>query len=184
MDSSPEYTLRPEDVWNDYEPELPEDQLSGFFSTYWCDFDEISLPDDSLTAEFIRYTVPNAQHRPSVLYSGVARPTSAANTSTVTDAFAQIVELAKKSQEEPVISYSQGDITSVESIWTDGDKTECIAVIEAGCAGYFDDTLTLIEQRGEFLIRTSVKPGSESNQMKEMFAHGFQTVVRNRLDNL
>lgn len=45
------------------------------------------------------------------------------------------------------------------------------------------DHSSLIEQRGEALIRTSVKPGSESKQMKEVFAHGFQTVVWNRLDD-
>jgi hypothetical protein len=177
----PEYALRPDDVWNDYELKTPDNQLAGFFSTYWTDLDDISLPENALTAEFVRYAVSRADDRPSAVYSGVARPTARRYGSALNESYDQLVTLAHEAKDTPVISYSQGDISAVETIWTASENTECVAVTEAGCAGYFDNTLTLVERRDKALIRTSIKPGYEVTHMNDVFAHGFQAVVRNRI---
>jgi len=177
-----EFTLQPDEVWEDYELKTPDNHLAGFFSTYWTDLDEIDISETQLTAEFARYTVSMAEHRPSAVYSGVVQPTDDGAPTSIDEAFLQFVELAYEAKDTPVVSYSQGDITSVDTIWTAGETNACVAVIEAGLAGYFDSHLTLIERPDGVLIRTSIKPGHEQPyKLREMFAHGFQSVVRNRI---
>lgn len=178
---SPEYALRPREIWDAYDMDRPESEFAGFFSTYWAEGEDIDVTGDEVTAEFVRYAITNAQQRPSAVYSGVARPTAPAHTQVIADAFEQLVDLAYEAEDTPVISYSQADISSVETVWTEGPG-ECIAVTEAGLAGYYDSNLTVFEHRDNALLRTSINPGSASTHMKEMFAHGFQAVVRNRLN--
>jgi len=179
-----DYALQPDEIWEDYELKTPDNHLAGFFSTYWTDLDEVDISETQLTAEFARYTVSMAEHRPPAVYSGVVQPADDGDPTSIDEAFLQFVELAYDARDTPVISYSQGDITSVDTVWTAGEANACVAVIEAGCAGYFQSHLTLIERHDGVLIRTSIKPGHEQRyKLRDMFAHGFQSVVRNRICN-
>jgi hypothetical protein len=177
-----EFALQPDEIWQDYELKTPDNHLAGFFSTYWTDLEEVDISATQFTAEFARYTVSMAEHRPSAVYSGVVQPADDGDQTSIDKAFLRFVELADEARDTPVISYSQGDITSVEPIWTAGETNACVAVIEAGCAGYTESHLTLIERHDGVLIRTSLRPGHEQPyKLREMFAHGFQSVVRNRI---
>jgi hypothetical protein len=177
-----EFALQPDEVWEDYELKTPDNHLAGFFSTYWTDIEEVNIPATQFTAEFARYTVSMAEHRPSAVYSGVVQTAGDGDQTGIDEAFLQFVELAYDARDTPVISYSQGDITSVDTVWTAGEANGCVAVIEAGCAGYFQSHLTLIERHDGVLIRTSIKPGHDQQyKLRDMFAHGFQSVVRNRI---
>lgn len=181
---SPElaFALQPDEIWQDYELKTPDNHLAGFFATYWTDLEEVDISATQFTAEFARYTVSMAEHRPSAVYSGVVQPADDGDQTSIDKAFLRFVELADEARDTPVISYSQGDITSVEPIWTAGETNACVAVIEAGCAGYTESHLTLIERHDGVLIRTSLRPGHEQPyKLREMFAHGFQSVVRNRI---
>lgn len=177
-----EFALQPDEIWQDYELKTPDNHLAGFFSTYWTDLEEVDISATQFTAEFTRYTVSMAEHRPSAVYSGVVQPADDGDQTSIDKAFLRFVELADEARDTPVISYSQGDITSVETIWTAGETNACVAVTEAGCAGYTESHLTLIERHDGVLIRTSLRPGHEQPyKLREMFAHGFQSVVRNRI---
>lgn len=177
-----EHALQPNEIWEDYELKTPDNHLAGFFSTYWTDLEEVDIPATQFTAEFARYTVSHAKHRPSAVYSGVVQPAEDGDETSIDEAFLRFVELAYDTRDTPVISYSQGDITSVDTIWTAGESNACVAVIEAGCAGYTDSNLTLVERHNGALIRTSIQPGHDQQyKLRDMFAHGFQSVVRNRI---
>jgi hypothetical protein len=56
-------------------------------------------------------------------------------------------------------------------------------VTEAGYAGYFESTLTVLERQGPVMIRTSVKPQGMQPELLAVFAHGFQSIVRQRVLN-
>lgn len=177
-----EYALQRHEIWGDYEVKTPDDHLAGFFATYWTDLEEVDIQQSQFTAEFARYAVSSAEHRPSAVYFGVVRPTGDGDKRDIDEAFLQFVELAYDARDTPVISYSQGDISSVDTIWTAGETNACVAVIEAGVAGYTDNNLTLVERHDDALIRTSVQPGHDQRcKLRNVFAHGFQTVVRNRI---
>jgi hypothetical protein len=177
-----EDALQPDEVWEDYKQKIAEDHVAGFFSTYWTDLEEVDVPESQYTGEFVRYTVSHAEHRPPSVYSGVVRPANSGDDAAIDEAFLRFIELAYEAKDTPVISYSQGDITSVNTIWTAGESNACVAVIEAGCAGYTDSNFTLVERHDGLLIRTSVQPTRRNQyKLREMFAHGFQGIVRNRL---
>ena len=177
-----EYALQRDEIWDDYEVKTPDNHLTGFFAAYWTDLEEVNIQQSQFTAEFARYTISSAEHRPSAVYSGVVRSTGDGDETDIDETFLQFVELAYDARDTPVISYSQGDITSFDTIWTAGETNACVAVIEAGVAGYTDSNLTLVERHDGALIRTSIRPGHDQPyERQNMFADRFQTVVRNRI---
>ena len=178
---SPQYALRPSEIWDDYEQTVPDDQVKSICSTYWSSVDTISVPPSRFAAEFIRYHVKYDSTRPGAVFSGVLWPASEKYREPEGMAYQDLVDAAYASCDNPPLSYSEGRVWEIEELWSGGSDSACVAVTEAGCAGYFENTLTIIEQQGSVMIRTSVKPQGLENELLPMFAHGIQAVVRQRV---
>jgi hypothetical protein len=180
---SPQYALRPPEIWDDYEQTIPDDQVKGICSTYWSSVDAISVPPSRFAAEFVRYHVDYDATRPGAVFSGVLWPVSKKYREPEGMVYQELVDAAYAAWDNPPLSYSEGRVWEVEELWSVGSDSAGVAVTEAGCAGYFENTLTIIEQQESVMIRTSVKPQGLANELLPVFALGFQSVVRQRVLN-
>lgn len=182
-DVSPQYVLRPADIWDDYEQTIPDDEVKAICSTYWSSVDTISVPPSRFVAEFIRYHVKYDATRPGAVFSGVMWPVSEKYREPEGMAYQELVDAAYAAYHHPPLSYSEGRVWDVEEVWSTGSDSACVAVTEAGCAGYFESTFTVLERQGPVMIRTSVKPQGLENELLPLFAFGFQSIVRQRVLN-
>jgi hypothetical protein len=178
---SPQYALRPSEIWDDYEQTVPDDQVKGICSTYWSSVDTLSVPPSRFAAEFLRYHVTHDATRPGAVFSGVLWPVSEKYREPEGMAYRELVNAAYAACDNPPLSYSEGRVWDVEEVWSVGSESASVAVTEAGCAGYFENTLTILERRGPMMIRTSVKPQGLETDLLPVFAHGFQAIVRHRV---
>jgi hypothetical protein len=178
---SPKYALRPSDIWDDYEQTIPDDEVKGICSTYWSSVDTVSVPPSRFAAEYLRYHVKHDATRPGSVFSGVLWPVSEKYREPEGMVYQELVNAAYAAWDRPPLSYSQGRVWEIEELWSAGSDSACVAVTEAGCAGYFENTLTLLERQGPVMIRTSVKPQGIENELLPVFAFGFQSIVRQRV---
>ncbi|WP_136590964.1 hypothetical protein [Salinigranum halophilum] len=178
---SPTYALRPSDIWDDYEQTLPGDEVKGICSTYWSSIDTISVPPSRFAAEFVRYHVDYDATRPGAVFSGVLWPVNEKYREPEGMVYQELVDAAYAACDNPPLSYSEGRVWEVEELWSVGSDSASVAVTEAGCAGYFENTLTILERQGPVMIRTSVKPHGLESGLLLVFAHGFQSIVRNQV---
>jgi hypothetical protein len=181
--ASPKYALRLSDIWDDYEQTIPDNQVKGICSTYWSSVDTISVPPSRFAAEFVRYHVDYDATRPGAVFSGVLWPVSEKYREPEGMVYQELVDAAYTACDNPPLSYSEGRVWEVEELWSVGSDSACVAVTEAGCAGYFENTLTILERQGSGMIRTSVKPYGLDVNLLPVFAHGFQAIVRQRVQN-
>jgi hypothetical protein len=177
---SPQYALRPSEIWDDYEQTIPDGQVKGICSTYWSSVDTISVPPSRFAAEFVRYHIEYDATRPGAVFSGVLWPASEKYREPEGMAYQELVDAAYAACDNPPLSYSEGRVWDLEEVWSTGSDSACVAVTEAGCAGYFENTLTLLERQGPVMIRTSVKPQGLEIEMLPVFAFGFHSIVRQR----
>jgi hypothetical protein len=139
------------------------------------------VPPSRFAAEFVRYHVDYDATRPGAVFSGVLWPVSEKYREPEGMVYQELVDAAYTAVNNPPLSYSEGRVWEVEGLWSVGSDSACVAVTEAGCAGYFENTLTILERQGPVMIRTSVKPHGLVNELLPVFAHGFQSVVRHRV---
>lgn len=180
---SPKYALQPSEIWNDYEQTVPDDQVKGICSTYWSSVDTISVPPSRFAAEFVRYYVRNDETRPGAVFSGVLWPMSEKYREPEGMVYQELVDAAYAAYHNPPLSYSEGEVSEIEEVWSAWSDSACVAVTEAGCAGYFENTLTVLERLGPVMIRTSVKPHSIEEGLLPVFTYGFHAVVRHRVQS-
>lgn len=179
----PQYALRPSDIWAGYEQTVPDDEVKAVCSTYWSSVDTISVPSSRYVAEFLGYHVEYDATRPGAVFSGVLWPVGEKYREPEGMAYRELVDAAYAACDNPPLSYSEGRVWAVEEVWSTCSDSACVAVTEAGCAGYFENTLTVLERQGPVLIRTSVKPQGMKTEMLPVFAFGFQSIVRHRVVN-
>jgi hypothetical protein len=179
--SFPRYALQLTDLWDGYEQTVPEEQVARVCSMYWSSTDTISVPPSRLRAEFVRYHLPYDDLRPSAIYSGVLWPASEKYRDPEGKVYDELVEAAWRVYNDPLLSYSRGEIQDIKELRVAGDNAGGIAVTEAGCEGYFESTLTILERQGPVLIRTSVQSHGVNTRVLPIFAHGLQAIVRSRI---
>lgn len=176
----PKYALRPTEVWDDYEQTIADDPVEGFCSTYWCDSRFVSPPTSRFTAEYLSYHIKSDPVRPGAIFSGVLWPMSEKYREPEGMVYDELVAAARAAQNERLLSYWEGAVRGVEDLHADGEA-EAVCVREAGCMGYFEETLTIMERWGPVVIRTSVKPQGLDPELIPPFVHGFHAVVRQRV---
>jgi hypothetical protein len=180
---SPQYALRPTEIWEDYAQTVADDEVKGICSTYWSSVDTISVPPSRFAAEFLGYHVRSDGRRPSAVFSGVLWPASEKYREPEGMVYRELVDAAYAAFDNPPLSYSDGRVREIEELWPVGLDSACVAVTEAGYAGYFESTLTVLERQGPVMIRTSVKPQGLGPELLAVFTHGFQSIVRQRVLN-